>query len=166
MGYNTIKLKKYSDIIEEYEAAAAITPGMLLEVTSAGKVQKHSGAGKTVAMLIALEDELQGKEITDAYVAGDQVQCWVAGRGDVAYLRLQDGQSVVIGDFLESAGNGELRKVSRTPESWESNDSQQAKSQYDQHVVGVALEAQDLSGLEGSESSLATNSQYIKVRIM
>jgi len=37
MAYNTIKLKKYLDIIEEYTPAASITPGMLLELTSAGK---------------------------------------------------------------------------------------------------------------------------------
>jgi hypothetical protein len=72
----------------------------------------------------------------------------------------------LIGDTLESNGLGYLRKVVRTNESWESADSQQAHSLYSQHIVGVALEAQDLSALEGSDSSLATNSQYIKVRVI
>ena len=38
---NTIKLKKYQDIINEYEAEAAITPGMLIELTSSNTVQAH-----------------------------------------------------------------------------------------------------------------------------
>jgi len=164
--YNTIKLKNYLQHQEEYVAAAAITPGMLLEITSAGKVQAHSLAGRTQGGLFAVEDDLQGKTISEAYAAADQVQVWVAMRGDIVYARLNDGENVIIGDSLESAGNGNLRKVSRSNESWESNDAQQAHSIYSQHIVGIALEAQDLSALEGSESSLETNSQWIKVQII
>jgi len=164
--YNTIKLKNYLQHQEEYVAVAAITPGMLLEITSAGKVQAHSLAGRTHIGMFAVEDELQGKTIQDAYAALDQVNCWIPVTGDVVYARLADGQNVIIGDLLESNGNGELRKVVRTNESWESADSQQAKSQYDHHIIGIALEAQDLSLLEGSESSADTNSQWIKVQII
>jgi len=160
---NTIKVKKYSDIIEEYAAVAAITPGMLVELTSAGKVQKHSTAGGNAIPMIALEDELQGKGIADAYIANDQVQVWVSGRGDVALMLLNDGQNVAIGDLLMSAGNGMVTKY--VAESWESNDAQQANTLYPNLIIGQALEAQDLSTLEGSESSLEENSQYIKVRI-
>ena len=41
MAKHTIKIKKYADVIEEYSAVGVITPGMLIEVTSADKVQ-HS----------------------------------------------------------------------------------------------------------------------------
>lgn len=169
MGYNTIKLKNFSDVNVEYEAAAAITPGQLIELASSGKVQVHSGAGKTALPMFAVEDELQGKDIHDVYAAGDRVQCWIPGRGDEVYALLADGQNVNIGDKLESNGLGFLRKEVRTNESWESADTAPgggAHSLYDQHLVAIALEAQDLSGLEGSESSLSTNSQYIKVRIL
>lgn len=162
--YNTIKLKKYLDIIEEYEAAGPIIPGELLELTSAGKVQRHSTAdGNTLAMF-ALEDELQGKEISVAFIAGDKVQVWVAVRGEIVYARLADAQNVVIGDWLVSNGAGCLKKY--TLESWESADAQQLNKVYDHVIVGQSLEAQNLSALEGSESSAVGNSQWIKVRIL
>lgn len=166
MAYNTIKLKKYTDIIEEYEAAAAILPGNLLEITSAGKVQKHSGAGKTASVLFALEDELQGKSIADGYVAGDRVQVWVATPGEVVYGRLADEETVAIGDYVESNGAGQLRKVSRTPESWESADAQAAKSLYDKHVVGQVLAALDTTSLSTTDSSARATEQLVVIRIV
>jgi len=165
MAYNTIKIKKYSDHIEEFAAAAAITPGMLIELTSSETVQAHSVSGGNVTpVMIALEDELQGNGISDAYVAGDRVQCWIPYPGDMFYGLLEDGQKVVIGDKLESNGAGYLQK--HAPESWESADAQAANTIYSKPIVGIALEAQDLSTLEGSESSLAENSQRIKVMVV
>ena len=61
--FNSIILKRYLHIQEEYAAAAAIIPGMLVELTSAGTVQKHSGAGKSAIPMFAIEDALQGKGI-------------------------------------------------------------------------------------------------------
>jgi len=134
---NTIKVKKYSDVIEEYVAAAGITPGMLLEMTSAGKVQVHSSASELAEKMFALEDELQGKGITDAYAADDPVQCWLPGRGDQVYALLADGETAAVGDFLESAGNGALKKYVRTSAS---------EAEYPESIVGVALEAVAASG--------------------
>ena len=54
MAYNTMKVKKYSDNVEELVAAAAITPGMLVEVATAGTVQAHSTAGGTVIQKLPL----------------------------------------------------------------------------------------------------------------
>jgi len=127
---NTIKVKKYSDIIEEYEAATAITPGMLLEFNSAGKVGVHSTASGLAERIFALEDELQGKGIDDDYAVEDRVQCWFAGRGDQVYAIVGDGQTIAVGDFLESLGDGTLQKAATPGAS----------------VVGVALEAADTSG--------------------
>jgi len=160
--YNTIKLKKYLDVIEEYEANAAITPGMLIELMSTGKVRKHATSGGDVLpVMFALEDELQGKGITDDYAAGDKVQCWVAQRGEIVQALLADGQNVAIGAALMSDGLGCLTAYTVNTLS-----SDELAVIYTNQIVGIALEAQDLSGLEGSESSLAGNSQYIKVRIV
>lgn len=142
MSYNTIKVKKYSDIIEEYTAAAAITPGQLIELTSAGKVQKHSNAGQNAIPMFALEDALQGKGITDNYAADDQVQVWVAGRGDIVYALLKDGENVAIGDWLESAGDGDLQKHVT---------GSAGVVEYPEAIVGQALEAVDLSGSSGAD---------------
>lgn len=152
MAYNTIKIKKYSDVIEEFVAAAGITPGNLVEVTSAGTVQKHATADGNVLPMFALEDELQGKGIDDAYVAADKVQVWIPYVGDVVYAKLADGETVVIGDFLTSAGGGELKKLDAAASG--------GVIENPKIVVGVAVEAVDMSG-----STLVDPSGRIKVRI-
>jgi len=109
MAKNTIKLKKYSDVIEEFVAGVAITPGMLVALDSAGKVVPHGVASGNAIPMFALEDELQGKTIDDAYEADAPVQVWVAGRGDI--VNAIAGAEIAAGDFLVSAGNGKLKPV-------------------------------------------------------
>lgn len=152
MAYNTIKVKKYSNVIEEFVANAAITPGMLVEVMSTGKLRKHATALGNAFPMFALEDELQGKGINDNYAAGDQVQVWIPGRGDIVNALLRDEENIAIGDFLESDGEGKLRKY--VAESVTSADAQEANTIYESRIVGVAVAAVNLSSLpEGSESS-------------
>lgn len=159
--YNTIKLKKYQDIIEEYAAASVITPGNLIELTSSGTVQNHSTEGGNALPMFALEDELQGRGIEDDYAAADKVQCWVAQPGEIVYARLLDGESVAPGDFLESSGYGTLKKHTANAVTSSADEFTNTNC-----IVGVALESRELDSLSGSDSSLAENSQYIKVRII
>lgn len=168
MAKNTIKLKKYMDVIIEKEAAAAITPGMLLELTSADKVQAHSSAGQNVVPpMFALEDELQGNGIDDAYASGDPVQVWVAQRGEEVYAILADGENVSIGDPLESNGAGYLQKHVADAESWDSAAPAGAITVYPSQIVGVALEALDLSGSSGEESGGALGyNKRIKIMVV
>jgi hypothetical protein len=148
MAYNTIKVKKYSDVIEEMVASAAVTPGMLLIIESTGKVKAHNQADKDAFPIFALEDELQGKGIDDAYAANDPVQCWIPYRGDIVNAILADGENVNIGDPLTSDGYGRLKKhVTDTGAStvpW---------TVYPEQIVGYAAEALDLSGSSGAEVS-------------
>lgn len=148
MAYNTIKVKKYSDVIEEMVASAAVTPGMLLIIESTGKVKAHDQADKDVFPIFALEDELQGKGIDDAYAANAPVQCWIPYRGDIVNAILADGEKVDIGDPLTSDGYGRLKKhVTDTGSSavpW---------TVYPEQIVGYAAEALDLSGSSGAEVS-------------
>jgi hypothetical protein len=167
MAYNTVKIKKYLDVIVEYVAAATITPGMLLEITSAGKVQAHSSAGQNVlGHIVALEDELQGNGIDDDYSADDPVQCWVTQRGEVAYMLLEDGEDVSIGDALESAGDGRLQKYVADTETLGADSSGNITTIYTNQIVAVALEAVDLSGSSGEESSALMGHQRIKVMLI
>ena len=167
MAYNKIKLKKYLDIIQERVAAAAITPGFLLEIDSAGKVKAHASAGQNVlGNLIALESELEGEGIDDAYATNDQVQVWVAQRGEEAYMLLEDGENVAIGDPLESAGNGRLQKHVADTETTGVDSSGNIASFYTNQIVAVALEAVDLSASSGAESSGLIGAQRIKVMIV
>lgn len=126
MNYNTIKIKKYSDVIEEFVAAegATILPGMVVKLTTDGEVEP----GGSNLPMIALEDELQGKGINDAYAAGDPVQVWIPYRGDMFYGILADGEAVEIGAFVEAGADGYLVAHNIGV------------------VVGQAVEAVDLSG--------------------
>ena len=170
--YNTVKLKKYLDIVEEYTAASAITPGDLVELTSAGLVQRHSTAGGNAVRMFALENELEGEGLSDDYAAGDKVQVWCAVPGEIVYARLADEQNATLANFLESAGNGclQVHSSDAIAETIASAEDQSALSLaitvYPMQIVGQILESQDLSGLETSESSAVGNSQWVKVRIV
>ena len=146
MAKNTIKLKKYLNIINEYNAAAAIIPGELIELNTAGTVQVHATEGGNVLPMFAIEDELQGQDIDDAFAATDKVQCWVPTRGDEVYAILEDNNHVHIGDFLESNGAGELQLYYVDIGSG-------GEVEYGHSVVGISLEEIDLTGSSGDESS-------------
>lgn len=145
MAYHTIKIKKYSDHIEEWIANAAITPGMLVQLMSTGKVRAHTPANGNAIPMFALEDELQGKAIDEAYAAADQVQVWIPYRGDQVYALLSDGENVVIGDFLASNGDGYLQK-------FVGGDSN-ANEELPLEIVAMALEAIDRSTSSGGDTN-------------
>jgi hypothetical protein len=162
MAYETIKLTKYSDVIIEKEADAAVTPGMLLELNSDDEVLAHATAGgNVVPIMFALEDELQGRGIDTDYTAGDQVQVWIPYRGDIVNALLADDQDITRGNFLESNGEGRLQLHVADPGDSTTGTVQNA-------IVGVATETVS-SGLgSGSESSAGGlyHNPRIKVRII
>lgn len=144
---NTIELKKYGDnVIKEITGSGTIYPGMLLERTysSGSKVKAHSNAGQNAQPLFAIEDALQGNDIDDAYSSGALVRCEYFRSGDEVNAILADGESVTVGDFLESNGAGYLRKHSA---------DSAGVVEYPECIVAVALEVKDLSGSSGEESS-------------
>jgi hypothetical protein len=135
MAKHTIKIKKYADVIEEYTSTAVeITPGMLIELTSANLVQAHSGSTGIALTMFALEDELQGNGIDVNYAASTKVQCWLPGHGDMVYALLADGETAVIGSWLASDGTGKLIVSTTNP-------------------IGQAVEAVDMSGSSGADSN-------------
>ena len=101
--YKTIKVKKYSDVIEEFVVAEekTIAPGMVVKLTANGEVEP----GGSALLMVALEDELQGKGIDDAYVAGDPVQVWIHYRGDIFN---GIGSGLTVGTFVEADTDGKL----------------------------------------------------------
>lgn len=143
---NTIKIKNYSDVFEEIVAAGAILPGMLIEEGASGVIA-HNSAGENILPMFALEDELQGNGIDDAYASGDLVSVWIPGRGDQVYAILADGENVAVGDLLESNGAGYLQKHTA---------GSAGVVEYPLAVVGYATEALDLSGSSGEEGSSGT----------
>lgn len=126
----TIALK--GDFIrKEGEASAAITPGDLIEFGGSADVRVHATVGGQARRAFALENDLIGKGIDDAYAAGDLVQYGVFVPGAEVYARLAAGETCSKGDALESAGNGRLQ-VSSTP--------------VEGSIVAWALEAQASAG--------------------
>lgn len=143
MAKQTIKLKKYTDIINEYDAGEAITPGMLVSVASDGDVDKNSSAGGVCEKLFALEDELQGRTIDTDYDSGDPVQCWLATPGEEVLAWLANGEDVSIGDLLVSNGDGQLKAMT----------ADSSGVVVEEYPIAVALEAVDMSGSSGVDPS-------------
>jgi len=135
MAYRTITIKG-DGVGFEAVANAAITPGMLCETMSTAKVRAHSVAGGNAEAMVAIEDELQGKEIGTAYAADAVVLMRRFVPGDEFYGLIANGEDIAIGDFLESAGNGRLRKHAA-----DSAGAVEAANP----IVGVASEAVDMS---------------------
>jgi len=106
MAYKTIALKRFTPVEGEALADAALSPGHLLELTTTG-VKKHATSGGRAEKMFALEDELQGKEIGDAYSQSNRVKFNIFRSGDEVYARVTG--SPAVGKFLCSNGDGTLR---------------------------------------------------------
>jgi len=102
-------------VFDDRVAAAAITPGDLVELTSAGKLTPLAGATKIPAKVFAVEqgfvDAVNSQNIDVAYDANDMVSYVFAQGGDLIYARLAASQTVAVGDVLgPSATAGQLVK--------------------------------------------------------
>ena len=134
-------------IKDEKIAAAAFYPGHLLEITSAGKFQKHSTAsGPVIPVIVAKEDVLQGNGVDTAYSADNQAMAWLPQSGAILNFRVANGQSIAIGDKIESAGSGEVQK-------YVADEASAGNTIYPQQIIGVALSACDMSGSSEADAS-------------
>lgn len=89
---------------KEVEATEAITPGH--QVSFAGA----KGAGGRKAF--ALENDLIGRSISDAYASGETVQVGVFQPGAEIQALLAQGENVAVGAALEADGSGALQALS------------------------------------------------------
>ena len=70
----------------------------------------HATAAGAAAPLFAVENDILGKTINDAYAANDYVQAeYLPPGSEVLALVAAAASAIVIGNLLESAGNGTLR---------------------------------------------------------
>jgi len=152
MAKQTIKLKKYFDVVNEYDAGVAITPGMLLTLAADGDVDLNATAGLACEKLFAMEDELLGRTIDTDYAIGDPVQCWTALPGEEVLAWLANGEDVSIGAKLVSNGDGQLKAMT-------ADDSSTIVTE--ETPIAIALEAIDMSGSSGVDPT-----GRIKVRII
>ena len=118
-GYRRITIRTaqpFGPTQEEAKAAAAITPGELLEKNSAGNLQAHStGGGAVGRKLIALEtvhaDQRGTEQIDIDYASADVVYHAVAQPGDRFYMWLAGSENASLDSYLESDGAGALQVV-------------------------------------------------------
>jgi hypothetical protein len=96
---------------EEAVAAGTISPGMVCELTTAGTAQAHSTAGGRGENLIAQEDALQGKTVSDDYSAGDVVGLLIPVPGTEMNVLFGAGESADINDEIVSAGDGTFQNA-------------------------------------------------------
>ena len=123
---------------EGKDSAGGIVPGDLVARNSSGDLIVHGTAAANAAKAFAIENTLAGKGIADAYVQDENVVYGVFNNGAEVYGRVAaSAAAIVIGDFLESAGDGTVRKVATSAATADT-----ARSS----IVGIALEAVDNSG--------------------
>ncbi len=134
---NTIVLKG-KGIRKEALAGGAINPGHLIERTSTGTVIVHAGAGLNAQSMFAVENEVIGEGIDDAYASADNVLYEVLPPGaEVNALVAASATAIVASDYVESDGDGTVRLLTTDTAT---DDTQR------EACVGVALESVDNSG--------------------
>ena len=145
MAIKTITVRG-EGVMQEGIATNAITPGHLLERTStADELQVHSVSGGVHGAIIAVEDELQGNEIDDAYANNARIFFKIFRKGDVFNGIIANGEAIAIGDYVVSNGNGEMKEIV--------GDS--SGTIVEEHAVGVALDAVDMSDSSAADPASA-----------
>lgn len=149
MGAEKAVIVKGGDnaIREEFTAGGIITPGQLLEIDSNDAVIRHNSAGQNMYPLIAVQDFPQGKDIDDNYASGEQAYAIWARAGMIINMLLKEGETVVIGGFVESDGAGDVQAYVADIDA----SAPGATTIYSNQIVGVAREAVDLSDSSGAD---------------
>lgn len=126
--------------------AVAVTPGMLLDYEADLEVIPHAVAGANQFRMFAKNRDFIGKEITEVIPVGDSLQVIFAQPGAVINCILEDVNTIVIGDELESAGDGTLRKHVALVIPDPADTTQAAIPVTPNMIVGIAEEAVTTAG--------------------
>jgi hypothetical protein len=126
---------------EEAKCSEALSPGHLLQYDSSGYVKKQATAGEQCAVMVAVENSLEGDGVTDAYASGDRVQYVHLKSGEQFLARIKNGEDIAKGDRLVSGASGLFMEEDTDSSSQLSNQS----------VLAIALEACDMSSSSGGD---------------
>ena len=157
MAKNTIRVQ--TDMpFENAIASGAITPGMLLEMTTTTAVngkwtyKAHSVTDTNFpSRAFAVEDGEVGNEITDAYTTAEQIKLTHFSPGDIVYALIANGENIAVGDKLVSNGDGYLKEAT----------ADSSGTVEEEWLVGIALEACDMSSSSGADPA-----GYCMVRVL
>jgi len=145
MAVNRTIVVRGRGIRKEAIAGGAITPGHLVKRNTSNQYVVHSTASGNASKTFAVENEVVGLGIAVAYVANDTCLVEAVQSGsEINALVAASASAVVIGDAVESAGDGTVRK--HTPLAVNESGSTNHGSVYTDNIVGYALEAVDNSG--------------------
>jgi len=145
MAYRTVHLWGKPRRVEGLASTGTIYPGHLVEMTSAAldtwKLRATAGGKNENA--VAIEDDLKGNPIATAYTANNRIQVNIYGSGDECVVRVANGEAIAKGDKLIANSDGTVKEA--TPDS--------SGVVIEQHVIGIALEACDMSGSSAVDPS-------------
>jgi hypothetical protein len=108
---NNVIIQVGNPLIKEALVSGALLPGMLVRQTNAttDTVAVHAVEGGTAQIAVLLEDDLQGKGVTDAYTTATRGRYGVFKRGEEFLGRLAAGNNLAAGAALASNGDGYLK---------------------------------------------------------
>jgi len=169
MGISTIKVLSTGVSVEgELKGNGTIKPGHLLEIynnSGVETVKVHATSGGDVCgKMFALEDALQGNDITDAYSSGDNIKFWVPLPGEIVYARIANGETINYGNKLMSAGDGTLKEYSAQSTPTDSS----SETILPNVMVGIARSNPgEIADSSGDDSSAVESPNYMcKVQII
>lgn len=97
---------------KERDAGGTIIPGHLLQLDADGDVVVHPTAEGVIGpRWFAVENDIAGDDIDDAYASGEVCQIQSARPGEEINAILAVSQTIGIGDLLISAGNGQVTEL-------------------------------------------------------
>jgi hypothetical protein len=110
MAKRTVKLLGEPIQNEDDKAAAAITPGMLVNWNGSGDLVPYATAGATgaVAKAFAMEREEMGNDMDVPYAIGDTVKVGVFHSGCRVNALIATGQNIAKGNLLQTGVTGTL----------------------------------------------------------
>lgn len=93
-------------------------PGQCITINSSGEAILHtSGAtGNPEEVIVVVENNLVGKTIDDAYVAGDKALAYIPQAGDELQVLVKSGENIAVGDIgIIETTSGKTIKLTGTP---------------------------------------------------
>lgn len=109
-------MRKVQTIVGDIAAAAAITPGALVQKDNVAGVIRWKVAAADIAgpPAVAIDMPYLNKGVDDACAIGDLIDVAVLGKGDTAWMFIASGAAVEAGDLLGSHGTSGQLKLSAT----------------------------------------------------
>jgi hypothetical protein len=98
--------------VREAETSAAVTPGMLVLLSSTGTIAPQSNAATLLPAYVALENTALGGDLDTAYASGDVARYAVPITGDKFYMWLQEDANTTANTTLlvsDTADDGTLK---------------------------------------------------------